>query len=189
MKRTQPLGLLLLLVFATSLFAGLDTPATYDNEVRPARNVQQLSYDTDSRETAAVLTWLADQNPNTNFGGWTNAYFFEYYVPAADGYISSIDFNFSDLPQVTGGGMSIWIFNIAYDWEEIATDEIADGCGNSHLGYYDEAWAGSTPLKAPILNLPMIRWMARPGRLLVPPVSPSNPMPTIQRSSMLILSS
>ncbi len=139
MKRTQPLGLLLLLVFATSLFAGLDTPATYDNEVRPARNVQQLSYDTDSRETAAVLTWLADQNPNTNFGGWTNDYFFEYYVPAADGYISSIDFNFSDLPQVTGGGMSIWIFNIAYDWEEIATDEIADGCGNSHLGYYDEA--------------------------------------------------
>jgi len=139
MKRTQHIGLLMLLVFATSLFAGLDQPLTYNNEVRPARDAYTVTVNNDSRETAATLTWLEGMVVNTNFGGWTNDYFFEYYVPAADGYISTIDFEFSDLPDVTGGGMSVWIYSMAYGWAEIATDDIADACGPSNLGYYDEA--------------------------------------------------
>ena len=139
MKRTQRLSVVMLLVFATSLFAGLETPAEYDNEVRPVRNGYTVTVNNDSRETAATLTWLEGMIVNTNFGGWTNDYFFEYFVPAADGYISTIDFEFSDLPDVTGGGMSVWIYNMEYGWAEINTSDIANGCDISNLGYYDEA--------------------------------------------------
>ncbi len=88
--------------------------------------------------TMATISWTDGIVVNTNFGGWTGDYFFEYFVPAAGGILRSIDFNFSDLPEVTGGGMSVSVYSSNYSWSEINTEAIADAA-TSHLGYYDEA--------------------------------------------------
>ena len=88
--------------------------------------------------TLATISWTDGLTVNTNFGGWTGDYFFEYFVPAAGGILRSVDFNFSDLPAVTGGAMSVNVYASNYDWAEINTEAIADA-STSHLGYYDEA--------------------------------------------------
>ncbi|NQT63990.1 MAG: hypothetical protein HQ556_13600, partial [Candidatus Marinimicrobia bacterium] len=74
---------------------------------------------------------------NVNFTGWTGDYFMQVFVPPADGYVNSMDFYFSDLPDTSGGGISIWIYEPNYPWDEINTEEIADEAPQSHLGYYD----------------------------------------------------
>jgi len=85
-------------------------------------------------------TMSYEANMNTNFGGWTDDYFAEYFVFETEGILHSITFHMSDLPQVTGGGMSIWLFSSNYTWPEINTVYIrgsfARGC---HLGYYQTA--------------------------------------------------
>jgi len=89
--------------------------------------------------TLDTLTW-AFTSPYSNFGGWTDDYFAQYYVLETGGILHSITFRMSDLPDVTGGGMSIWIFSSNYNWPEINTVSIKDtyskGC---HLGYYQTA--------------------------------------------------
>jgi len=88
--------------------------------------------------TLDTMFW--EINPNTNFGGWTDDYFAEYFVFETEGILHSITFHMSDLPAVTGGGMSIWLFSSNYSWPEINTMAIKDtytkGC---HLGYYQTA--------------------------------------------------
>lgn len=73
---------------------------------------------------------------NSNFGGWSGDYFAEYYLPAADGWANSIDFNMSDLPDVPGGSISVAIFDANYPWDEIDTEQIADAASAAWLGYY-----------------------------------------------------
>jgi hypothetical protein len=132
MKRTQPLWVVLTLVFLVA--------SAFGSEILPVKHhVDPVTVDNSTRETAATLTWLEGQTPNTNFGGWTKDYFFEYFVPAADGYVSTIDFNMSDLPDVSGGSMSVTIFEFAYDWPELNTIALADLNYDANLGYYDEA--------------------------------------------------
>jgi len=74
---------------------------------------------------------------NSNFGGWSGDYFAEMYIPAANGLANSIDFNISDLPDVTGGSLSVAIYAANYPWDEINTESIADAAPDSWLGYYD----------------------------------------------------
>jgi len=121
------------LLLVSSLFAGQEV-IPFRGEYQENPNRSNISRDTD-----VIMTNLDGLNPNTNFGGWTKDYFLEYYVPAADGYVNSIDFNFSDLPDLDGGGMAIWIYEANYPWPELASDVIADACGDAQLGYYDEA--------------------------------------------------
>ena len=128
-----------ILVLSTSLFAIIEGDGKSD-ALPYYGNVQPLdTRDTDTRDTDATLTWLDGITPNTNFVGSTNDYFMEYYVAPADGYINSIDFNFSNLFEFSGGGMSIWIYEAAYPWDEIDSEGIADAQGDAWLGYYDEA--------------------------------------------------
>ncbi|MBC8377504.1 MAG: T9SS type A sorting domain-containing protein [FCB group bacterium] len=127
-----------ILVLSTSLFAIIEGNGNSD-ALPYYGNVQPLdTRDTDTRDTDATLTWLDGITPNTNFVGSTNDYFMEYYVAPADGYINSIDFNFSNLFEFSGGGMSIWIYEAAYPWPEIDSEGIADVSGDAWLGYYDE---------------------------------------------------
>ena len=121
------------LLLVSSLFAGQEViPFRGEYKANPNRaNV--------TRDTDVTMSNVDGLTVNTNFGGWTKDYFLEYYVPAADGYVNSIDFNFSDLPDVTGGGMAIWIYEANYPWPEIPSDVIADACGDAQLGYYDES--------------------------------------------------
>ncbi len=127
-----------ILVLSTSLFAIIEGNGKSD-ALPYYGNVQPLdTRDTDTRDTDATLTWLDGITPNTNFVGSTNDYFMEYYVAPADGYINSIDFNFSNLFEFSGGGMSIWIYESAYPWPEIDSEAIADVSGDAWLGYYDE---------------------------------------------------
>jgi len=122
-----------ILLLVTSLFAGQEV-IPYRGEVKESPNHSQITRDTD-----VVMSNVDGITLNSNFGGWTKDYFLEYYVPAADGYVNSITFNFSDLPDVTGGGMAIWIYEANYPWAEINTYDVADACGDAQLGYYDEA--------------------------------------------------
>ena len=85
----------------------------------------------------AVLSNTTGLTTNTSVVGWTDDYFMQVFVPPADGYINSIDFNFSDLPDYPGAGLSIWIYEANYPWDEINTEQIADEAPHSHLGYYD----------------------------------------------------
>ncbi|NQT63661.1 MAG: T9SS type A sorting domain-containing protein [Candidatus Marinimicrobia bacterium] len=127
-----------ILVLSTSLFAIIEDNGSKD-ALPYNGNVQPLdTRDTDTRDTDATLTWLDGIIPNTNFVGSTNDYFMEYFVAPADGYINSIDFNFSNLFEFSGGGMSVWIYEAAYPWEEIDSEGIADAAGDAWLGYYDE---------------------------------------------------
>ncbi|MBT4033175.1 MAG: T9SS type A sorting domain-containing protein [Candidatus Marinimicrobia bacterium] len=127
-----------ILVLSTSLFAIIEGNGNTD-ALPYYGNVQPLdTRDTDTRDTDATLTWLDGITPNTNFVGSTNDYFLEYFVAPADGYINSIDFNFSNLFEFSGGGMSIWIYESAYPWSEINAEAIADIAGDAWLGYYDE---------------------------------------------------
>ena len=130
-----------ILVLSTSLFAVVEHNSNSGNEILPARGEYQPNpnRDLNTRDTDVTMSWLDAENPNVNFGGWTKDYFLEYYVPAADGYVTSIDFHFSDLPAATGGGMSVWIYEANYPWAEINSEAIANACGDANLGYYDEA--------------------------------------------------
>ncbi len=139
MNRVKTLLLMAtILLLSTTLIAGI-----YDRsgEIKPAEGVYQSNPTRDivTRDTDVTMSWLDGLTPNTNFGGWTKDYFMEYYVPAADGFVTSIDFHFSDLPAVAGGGLSVWIYAAAYPWPEIDTESIADAQNDANLGYYDEA--------------------------------------------------
>ena len=84
-----------------------------------------------------TLYWLNGVEIVEEVTGNLGDYFFQYYVPEADGYIRSFDFNFSNLPDVTGCGLAIWVFSTNYmNWQEIETSVIADSCGAGQLGYY-----------------------------------------------------
>ena len=120
------------LLLVSSLFAGQEV-IPYRGEAKESPNHSQMTRDTD-----VVMTNVDGITLNSNFGGWTKDYFLEYYVPAADGYVNSITFNMSDLPDVTGGGMAIWIYEANYPWPELNSEAIADACGSAQLGYYDE---------------------------------------------------
>ena len=86
-----------------------------------------------------TLSWLNGIEADFDFGGWTGDYFFQYFIPEADGYINSIDFNFSDVPDFSGGGLSMRIFNTEYpSWSELNTGLLADLCLDGNLGYFDE---------------------------------------------------
>jgi len=122
------------MLLATSLFAASGEILPFKGEYQPSPFTKNYTRDTD-----VVLTNLEGITVNTNFGGWTKDYFLEMYVPPADGYVNSIDFNFSDLPEVSGGGMSVWIYQAAFPWEEVNTEAIADAALDAQLGYYDEA--------------------------------------------------
>ncbi len=126
------------LMLSTSLFAIIESNGNQD-ALPYYGNVQPLSsMENNLRDTDATLTWLDGIIPNVNFVGSTNDYFMEYYVAPADGYINSIDFNFSNLFEFSGGGMSIWIYEAAYPWDEINAEEVADIALDAWLGYYDE---------------------------------------------------
>jgi len=84
-----------------------------------------------------TMSWMEGLTINTNFGGWSGDYFSEYYIPPADGQANSIDFNMSDLPDVTGGSLSVAIYAANYPWDEINEEAIADAAPASWLGYYD----------------------------------------------------
>ncbi|NQT62831.1 MAG: T9SS type A sorting domain-containing protein [Candidatus Marinimicrobia bacterium] len=86
-----------------------------------------------------TLSWLNGIEADVDLGGWSGDYFFQYFIPQADGYINSIDFNFSDLPDIPGCGLSITLFYTDYpNWDEIETSAIADSCIDAQLGHYDE---------------------------------------------------
>jgi hypothetical protein len=121
------------LLLVSSLFAGQEV-IPYRGEVKEGPNHSQMTRDTD-----VIMTNVDGITLNSNFGGWTKDYFMEYYVPAADGYVNSITFNMSDLPDVTGGGMAIWVYEANYPWPELNSEAIADACGDAQLGYYDES--------------------------------------------------
>ncbi|MBC8374897.1 MAG: T9SS type A sorting domain-containing protein [FCB group bacterium] len=96
---------------------------------------QDIQRDVQDHDT--TLSWLNGIEADVDLGGYHYDYFFEYFIPEADGYINSIDFNFSDLPDIPGCGIGITIFFTDYpDWDEIETCVIADSCGAGHLGYY-----------------------------------------------------
>jgi len=106
--------------------AKADVPYSVSNSLAKPGNV-----------TGTLDTIQYEANMNTNFGGWTDDYFAEYFVMETDGILHSITFHMSDLPEVTGGGMSVWIFSSNYNWPEISTIDIADSyAGGCHLGYY-----------------------------------------------------
>jgi len=91
------------------------------------------------RDGDVVLNPLEGQTPNVNFGGFTGEYFSQYYFLPADGVMYSLDLNFSDLPDRSGGYISLRIFSANYAWPEIDTESIADTYPDSWLGYYSEA--------------------------------------------------
>ena len=85
--------------------------------------------------TPDTLIWT--DGGNSNFGGWTDDYFAEYFVPETDGKLHSITFDMSDLPDENGGGMAVWVYSSKYAWPEINTQAIKDGFTKGcHLGYY-----------------------------------------------------
>ncbi len=102
----------------------LDEPYAWND-----RNNDALRYE-------ITMSWLSDLDVNVNFGGWTGDYFFEYFLPPCPGVIERIDFEMSDLPDVSGGSMSVAIFRINYGWDEIDEEVLADACGDANLGYY-----------------------------------------------------
>ncbi len=135
------LNISIILLLTAPLFAG-ELPFHHENaEILPVRGEYQSNPNRieNSRGVDVTMSNLVGIPLTSNFGGWTYDYFMEMYVPAADGFVTSIDFNFSDLPDIDGGGMSIWIYEANYPWDEINTEDVADGCGDANLGYYDEA--------------------------------------------------
>ncbi|MBC8375219.1 MAG: T9SS type A sorting domain-containing protein [FCB group bacterium] len=102
-------------------------------EYQPNPNRSNITRDID-----VVMSNLEGIDADVNFVGHTGDNFMQFYVPAADGYINSIDFHFSDLAEYSGGGLQVQIFESNYDWPEINTSEIADDPDYSFLGYYEE---------------------------------------------------
>lgn len=146
-NRTLLLTLAILLIATALLSAGIPREFQGNSEILPVKGKVTKSYPSLAKGTAQLmpmgvngvldtLSWL--DGGNVNFGGWTDDYFAEYFVPAADGILHSITFNMSDLPNVSGGGMNVWIYKSNYNWPEINTVDIADA-GDAWLGYYDTA--------------------------------------------------
>lgn len=138
----------ILLIATIGVYAGLEKgfAVQKNNEVLPVKKALHTNaYPKFEKSISQLMpmgvldTMIWVDNVVSNFGGWTKDYFLEYFVPAADGILHSITFNMSDLPEVDGGGMSVWIYNSNYAWAEISTSTIADACGDAWLGYYDES--------------------------------------------------
>ncbi len=138
----------LVLVYSLSVFAAVDAGSANANsleniKLKTPRPYVAAKHDvkaTNTKGTDIVMSWLADYNLPiaSNFGGWTHDYFFEYFVPSADGTLNSIDFNFSDLPEATGGKLNVWIYKANYAWPEINTGNAANNqCTLGSLGYYN----------------------------------------------------
>jgi len=143
--KNRTLLLIAILVIATTLLsAGIPREFNRSNEILPVDGKLTQSYPTLQKGINQLLpmgvldTLIWVDGGNVNFGGWTDDYFAAYFVPAADGTLHSLTFNMSDLPDVSGGGMAVWIYEANYTWPEISTVDIADG-PNSWLGYYDTA--------------------------------------------------
>jgi len=85
----------------------------------------------------ATMTNTDGLTLNVNFGGWSGDYFAELFVPPADGYAVSIDFGIADLPDVSGGSMSVAIFAANYPWDDIDEENIADTSPDCWLGYFN----------------------------------------------------
>ena len=141
MKNRTMLLIAVLLLVSAMAFAAVPRLAA-NSEVLPAKGRLTKSYPAIQKSVSQLLpmgvldTMIWVDGGNTNFGGWTDDYFAEYFVPSTDGILHSITFNMSDLPDVSGGGMNVWIYKANYSWPEISTVDIADG-GNAWLGYYD----------------------------------------------------
>ncbi len=149
MKSRKLLLVVAILLIATiGVYAGLEKgfAVQKNNEVLPVKKALHTNaYPKFEKSISQLMpmgvldTMIWVDNVVSNFGGWTKDYFLEYFIPNADGILHSITFNMSDLPQVDGGGMSVWIYNSNYAWPEISTSAIADACDDAWLGYYDEA--------------------------------------------------
>ncbi len=111
-----------------------------DEDIRPAWGEYQPNPNRSNitRDMDIFLSNLDGVDADVDYPGWFWDYFLQYYVPPADGYINSIDFHFSDVPNIPGKTMLIWIYEANYPWNEINTEAIADRQGDAWLGYYDE---------------------------------------------------
>lgn len=135
-----------MLLVAVSLFAAVTGTGERKGEILPVKERISTAAPQLAKVNGVVLpmglrdTLIWVTNPNTNFGGWTDDYFAEYFVFETDGILHGIGFNMSDLPAEVGGGMAIWLYSSKYAWSEIKTSAIMDsyakGC---HLGYYQTA--------------------------------------------------
>lgn len=135
-----------LLILSLSVFAAISGTGERKDEVLPVKGKISMTPPPLAKANGFVLPlgvrdtleWIT--SGNTNFGGWTDDYFAEYFVPETDGILHGITFNMSDLPKVSGGGMAVWLYSSKYHWPEINTVAIKDsytkGC---HLGYYQTA--------------------------------------------------
>jgi len=161
MKSQKLLLVVAILLIATiGVYAGLEKgfAVQKNNEVLPVKKALHTNaYPKFEKSISQLMpmgvldTMIWVDGGNTNFGGWTKDYFLEYFVPSADGILHSITFNMSDLAQVDGGGMSVWIYNSNYAWPEISTSTIADACGDAWLGYYEES-TGKEPFGSTWVN-------------------------------------
>lgn len=133
-------GLLPIIILVLMQHAAAQEIIPLDEPIYPDKTPQ--------RDTDAILSWFDEASllANINFGGWTGDYFFEYFVPAADGYIHEIVFNMSDLPDSIGGSLSFWVFEYQYHWPELSTTSLADECLDAHLGYKQDSLLGVNPL-------------------------------------------
>ncbi len=135
-----------LLILSLSVFAAISGTGERKDEILPVKGKISMTPPPLAKANGVVLplgvrdtlVWVTETN--TNFGGWTDDYFAEYFVPETDGILHGITFNMSDLPAVSGGGMAVWLYSSKYHWPEIKTVAIRDsytkGC---HLGYYQTA--------------------------------------------------
>lgn len=135
-----------LLILSLSVFAAISGTGERKDEILPVKGKISMTPLPLAKANGVVLplgvrdtlVWVT--TTNTNFGGWTDDYFAEYFVPETDGILHGIAFNMSDLPAVSGGGMAIWLYSSKYHWPEINTvamkDTYTKGC---HLGYYQTA--------------------------------------------------
>lgn len=106
-------------------------------EIRPV--AEPYVVDAQGQSPNPVLSWLDGDTVDSDYGGYKRDYFFQYFIPEQDGFIDSIQFMMSDLPDTTLHGITIWVYSLAYDWPEIHTGSLADHCIDGNLGYYDES--------------------------------------------------
>jgi len=82
-----------------------------------------------------TLRWITDND--TDIYGWTGDYFLQYYANEIDeGILKSIRINLSDLPDTSGGSLTIWIVDSHYNWPEINTTNLV-GDSTAWLGYFN----------------------------------------------------
>ena len=139
-RKVLLLGVVVLMVAMTWALAEIPGIKTDGTEVLPVKEkpvpIVKLGKGSVLYPMGVMDTLIWTETPNVNFGGWTDDYFAEYFVPAADGVLKAIIFRMSDLPDEAGGGMTVWIYDNNYPWPEVTTVDIAGSSPNCWLGYY-----------------------------------------------------